>query len=411
MNTFGNEYLRIFDYANGLVLAWPSSRAALLETIRSLSSALYSGFLAEHTAILLKTLEDPTLSSVSESYSSWYRIARSDLSVLMREKNVIDRDFQHLMIIANRCSCDHLLSHIKDKLYEIRKTDAESFQQLAAFYQRYKHFWGDFEPEADVYEHFILAINEVKEQLEDFQWLYKRLADYRSKKTLLGILHFWITLDFAYLDTIKDNMYDDYFDLDLLSDHITPSMEVFVDCGAYNGDTIESYLRNYSEYHHLYLYDMVPANLDVAREKFKKLDNIEYRNVGVGDFSQKGQFIKVSNYASSEVSVKNDRTTIVPGIEDAPDLVDIPIVTLDEDISEPITFLKMDIEGSEISAINGARAHIMKDRPKLAICTYHSYPHLWQIPRLIDEIRSDYTFYLRYQGLNIMTMEHYLLAL
>ena len=73
-------------------------------------------------------------------------------------------------------------------------------------------------------------------------------------------------------------------------------------------------------------------------------------------------------------------------------------MTLDEDISESVTFIKMDIEGSELDAIEGAVEHIRKDKPKLAICTYHNNHHIWEIPRRLKEINPDYKLYMRYNG-------------
>ena len=43
----------------------------------------------------------------------------------------------------------------------------------------------------------------------------------------------------------------------------------------------------------------------------------------------------------------------------------IQSTTLDEDINEKITMIKMDIEGSEEKAILGARRHITEEHPKL----------------------------------------------
>ena len=74
----------------------------------------------------------------------------------------------------------------------------------------------------------------------------------------------------------------------------------------------------------------------------------------------------------------------------------IEIVSLDEDIQEPVTYIKMDVEGFEIPAIIGAKNHIRNDRPKLAICTYHIISDIWEIPKLIKCIAPDYRFYLRH---------------
>lgn len=59
------------------------------------------------------------------------------------------------------------------------------------------------------------------------------------------------------------------------------------------------------------------------------------------------------------------------------------------------TFIKMDIEGAELDAINGAHNIISQYNPKLAISIYHKWQHRWQIPLKINEIYPNYKFYLK----------------
>ena len=73
-------------------------------------------------------------------------------------------------------------------------------------------------------------------------------------------------------------------------------------------------------------------------------------------------------------------------------------MTLDEDITEPISFVKMDIEGSELDALIGAKRHITEEHPKLAVCTYHNNHHIWEVPRLMKACNPDYRLYMRYNG-------------
>ena len=87
------------------------------------------------------------------------------------------------------------------------------------------------------------------------------------------------------------------------------------------------------------------------------------------------------------------------------------IVTLDEDITEPVTWIKMDIEGSEYDAVMGSRRHIAEDRPKLSISVYHGYDDLWLLPKLIHSLNPSYKFYLRYYGGNLIPTEIVLTAL
>jgi FkbM family methyltransferase len=76
----------------------------------------------------------------------------------------------------------------------------------------------------------------------------------------------------------------------------------------------------------------------------------------------------------------------------------ISSITIDsfvfEQKCEKVNFIKMDIEGSEIPALNGARETIRRHKPKLAISVYHKWDDLKIIPRLINDACPSYKFYL-----------------
>ncbi|HBB29082.1 MAG TPA: hypothetical protein DC000_07520, partial [Clostridiales bacterium] len=79
----------------------------------------------------------------------------------------------------------------------------------------------------------------------------------------------------------------------------------------------------------------------------------------------------------------------------------VQVSTIDTDIHEKINFIKMDIEGAELDALLGARTHIISDRPKLAICVYHTVQDIWKIPQFIYNCNNKQKFYLRYHGTNV----------
>lgn len=68
---------------------------------------------------------------------------------------------------------------------------------------------------------------------------------------------------------------------------------------------------------------------------------------------------------------------------------------MDEYLEEKCTILKMDIEGSELKALNGARKIITEQKPKLAICVYHRPDDLYMIPELIHDLVPEYRFKIR----------------
>lgn len=59
------------------------------------------------------------------------------------------------------------------------------------------------------------------------------------------------------------------------------------------------------------------------------------------------------------------------------------------------TLIKMDIEGGELHALQGAAALIKSDKPDLAICVYHDVSHIWTLPLILSTYCPDYTFALR----------------
>ncbi len=74
----------------------------------------------------------------------------------------------------------------------------------------------------------------------------------------------------------------------------------------------------------------------------------------------------------------------------------IEITSLDDEIAEKISFIKMDIEGMEAEALKGASGHIREDYPILTICVYHRDNDMFELPRLIDGLHEGYRMYLRH---------------
>ena len=65
---------------------------------------------------------------------------------------------------------------------------------------------------------------------------------------------------------------------------------------------------------------------------------------------------------------------------------------------EKVSFIKMDIEGSELEALKGAQTIIKEQRPKMAICVYHKIEDLWKIPLFLHKINPEYKIYIRHHA-------------
>ncbi len=75
---------------------------------------------------------------------------------------------------------------------------------------------------------------------------------------------------------------------------------------------------------------------------------------------------------------------------------DVACVRLDDALArEHVSLLKMDIEGAELQALEGAHGVIWRDRPVLAICGYHKPDHLWRVLASLKSLAPDSALFLR----------------
>lgn len=76
----------------------------------------------------------------------------------------------------------------------------------------------------------------------------------------------------------------------------------------------------------------------------------------------------------------------------------VKVVSLDcaVDRKDKVTFVKLDIEGAELAALQGARRILLENKPKLAVCLYHKKEDYWQIPYYLKTLVPEYRFYIRH---------------
>ena len=311
----------------------------------------------------------------------------------MTYMNVIDRNFYSLAEEIAKLAPRELYYRIRIA-YDLLPVGTR--KSLADFFNKFG-YWGKLEPEKRVFDEIEMKAQALNEHIADFVWAYERLGDYRSKKTLYAVISNWFRYDFTTSAEAKENMFDDYFDLDLVK--CTPD-EVIADLGAYTGDTVRSYIRNYGEncYKRIYCYEITESVFTRLKENLSGYRDIECRLKGVGD-------VEGEMYLSESAGGNSANTLGESGG------ARVAVTTLDADIAESLTLIKADIEGYEQKAIAGAKKHIANDRPKLLLSVYHNNEDLWRIPELIDEILPGYRFFLRYRSSHLYPTEITLFAL
>jgi len=294
-----------------------------------------------------------------------------------------DREFEEIKKIVQEKNKEELVTFICQNYNKwVRRTPNETIRGILSFFNGLK-FWGQLDPKTGNIEMIEQRADILKDKWESVEKLYYRLEDYRSKYVFLTVLDYWMEFSTEKIPRVKEFCFKSYFDMDLLPCN---SEEVLVDLGACQGDTIEEYIETYGEdmYKKVYTYEIVKDNVKVLEEKFENNDKIVIRPVGV---SKENGVLYLNNNGTM------DAQSLAESGEEK-----VETVTLDSDIKERITLLKMDIEGAEKDAILGAAEHIRNDRPKLALSIYHSNADFVDVFELLEEIQPEYHYYLRYNG-------------
>jgi FkbM family methyltransferase len=234
---------------------------------------------------------------------------------------------------------------------------------------------------------FLELHDQFAEELGDRYWLTARnyycgkeepaaaahelWSDETSRDLYARVLRFRFFMDQAALPAPDQNR--QYFPQDLPS---WPSPLRFVDCGAFDGDTLRQIQASQIKTEAIAAFEPDQAN-------FARLDRYVRTNAatmptqthlfpcGVGTTLAQVRF--TSAEGGSHVSATGD--TI------------IQCVALDETL--PVfrpNLIKMDIEGAEYDALLGAAQLIAQHHPGLAICLYHRPDHLWEIPLLVRRL-------------------------
>ncbi len=223
--------------------------------------------------------------------------------------------------------------------------------------------------------------HKVFEQARDVQNVFSLWEDDPSRHEYLAQLKWRMFMDFDGLSAPVSH--EIYFPNDLVS--MLPN-ELFIDCGAYDGDTVRSLLSTQGVYSgKIIAFEPDPANFKQLEQFVLELPQSIKERVNVYPFAVGAQKSKVRFEASG-----TEASAVGSGN------LEVDCVALDKILGENNpTYIKMDIEGSELDALIGAQNTIKKNLPVLAICSYHRQDHLWRIPALIHSYADEYRFFLR----------------
>jgi FkbM family methyltransferase len=216
-------------------------------------------------------------------------------------------------------------------------------------------------------------------------WLHDHLSDEESKRQLYLHLRFRLTLDYAMVPS---------WDRILWPWRLDDASIVYIDCGAFDGDTLLPFVKSYSDRLRLAIpiepdtgnFRRLKNNID--RLPFEMRSKVRALSAATGGKSELRAFNSTLNQASSLSASGSHR---------------VQVVTLDEIVEGSCQksdrlVIKIDVEGAESETLQGASQTICNRQPFLAVSVYHSPTDLWSLPQAIYNNNSNYRFALRSNG-------------
>lgn len=180
---------------------------------------------------------------------------------------------------------------------------------------------------------------------------------------------------------------DKYFNPNFMT--FNPEGEVLVDCGSCDlANAIQ--MSKHCDVSYVYAFEPDPENAQVCRTRAEQYFKGRAEIIEKGSWSQTTtlSFSAPSDVEGVYIRVEEDGSNSVA------------VTTIDEVVNEnrKVTYIKMDIEGSELEALKGAQHTIRRDHPKLGICIYHKPEDMTELPMYIMSLYPGYHLYLRHHS-------------
>ena len=220
---------------------------------------------------------------------------------------------------------------------------------------------------------------------DQFEKLSKEFSDEISRNTLEGLLNYRLTRNQKYIEKIVCKEAS-YFDKQLMDEKIEKRIvnEWFIDGGSFDGDTVKLFIEKYGKDRILHIAGFEIDSQNCERFKANHYGNHIVKLYERGLWNRSGEFFCLGGEGMSAQLDGNS------------DLKKCETIALDDLDLGSIGFIKMDLEGAEREALQGARNVIQKYKPILAVCAYHLQDDLLELIKIIKSMDAGYKLYLRH---------------
>lgn len=240
------------------------------------------------------------------------------------------------------------------------------------------------------FDHFVLSRNAQRiEKIADTYFedpfsarVYRKIIEYRTGKC-----------DILDSELITDQV---YFCLPQFQTGYT-EQEVFVDAGAFCGDTIERFLMyRLDAFGKIYAFEPGEKQFGALTERVRRLNREWALDEGKvvlkqAALSDRNGYCRMADYVTN-------CGAFISGVSDQQHQQEVPVYAVDVFIDGRVDFIKADVEGAELELLKGACNTIRKYKPRLAVCLYHRPYDLFEIPEYIKSLVPEYKMMVRHHS-------------
>ena len=273
----------------------------------------------------------------------------------------------------------------------------ERFYKLASVHETYAPHVPVFSGEETVTAAWI------KKYERELQTVYERLADAVSRETFASVLNYKLSGKLSYLQACTTNRAED-----LRTIFSFGGEEMYLDLGAYNGDTVQEFLQlTRGRYKKIVALEPDPKNYKKLTDFVRQyeLKNVTCLQAGVwndcgsleltGNGGRQSTFWEAdrSGFATQNLSQTGSMKKKIKKQQ-------VTVVSVDTVLgNDHADYMKFDVEGVEKEALEGAAGHLAPDGngalPKLLVAAYHHDEDLFALPLLLWKLQPEYKIYLR----------------
>lgn len=239
-----------------------------------------------------------------------------------------------------------------------------------------------YAPDVPVFGEGVFDSEFFNKNFEKFNSVYNLLHDCVSKKTYYNIIKYKLTGKIDLLSNCETNVVESYNNI------IKPETKsVYVDIGAYNGDTINEYVSYAGKDISVYAFEPDAKNFVKLSENIKKLDLSSIKLYNIAAWDKKEDLIFYSRSGRNSAHTTSHATSKAK------------IITadrVDSYIDEKVDYINIDAEGSDLQALIGLEKVICNFKPTISCAVYHRNQDMFEIPLYLASKYDSFEMYIRH---------------